>query len=413
MRNKNIRKNVIVSSFGDLFFDRTVKALNKIVDVTFIQGAVPTKRLADFWIKFSDKTNLLIFRQITQRAQSSKYAQLKCCSLCEYAYLLSRMPFPHSDFLRAFFHRLYGFCSQRYITNASVFHVRSGSGQGGAIKKAHKKGMIVVVDHSIPSVKYMDEILTPEYERYGGKFHLNRNSHFRKILETDCKNADYILVNSDFVKKTFVKDGYSPENIKVVYLGVREDFIGLKKNYDIPLGEPIKMLFVGGFNFRKGAEYVLKAIDILYERNIPFRLQILGNISEFKDEIQKHHPEKIDILGSVMYDQLKDYYAAADMFLFPSLSEGSTRAGMEAMGIGLPVLVTENCGIPAVNDENAIVVPIKDAEAIADGVVRLYKSKELRERLGKEASKLIKNNYNSDSYQDNLLAFYKEIIPEI
>ena len=228
-------------------------------------------------------------------------------------------------------------------------------------------------------------------------------------MEADCCSADYILVNSDFVKSTLIKDGYSPDKIKVIYLGVREDFIGLKTDYCIPKDEPIKMLFVGGFNFRKGAEYVLKAIDILYERNIPFRLQILGNISEFKDEIDKHHPEKIDILGTVMYDQLKGYYASADMFLFPSLSEGSTRAGMEAMGIGLPVLVTENCGIPAINDVNAIVVPIKDAKAIADGVVRLYQSKELRERLGKEARELIKKSYNSQSYQENLLDFYTEI----
>ena len=409
MGNRNVRMNVIVSSFGDLFFDRTVKALSKIADVSFIQGAVPTNKLAKFWVKFSDITNLQIFKQITQRYKSSEYAQLKCCSFCEYAYMLSRFPFPHNDILYAAFSRLYGFWSKRYIENASVFHVRSGSGQGGAIKKAKEKGMIVIVDHSIASIQYMEEILSPEYKKYGKKYPLNKHSKFRKVMEADCCSADYILVNSDFVKSTLIKDGYSPDKIKVIYLGVREDFIGLKTDYCIPKDEPIKMLFVGGFNFRKGAEYVLKAIDILYERNIPFRLQILGNISEFKGEIEKHHPEKIDILGTVMYDQLKDYYASADMFLFPSLSEGSTRAGMEAMGIGLPVLVTENCGIPAINDVNAIVVPIKDANAIADGVVRLYQSKELRERLGKEACELIKKCYNSRSYQENLLDFYTEI----
>lgn len=402
--------NVIVSSFGDLFFDRTVKALSNIADVTFVQGAVPSKRLSKFWIKFSEKTKLLIFKKITQRIDSSKYAILKSCSFCEYAYLLSRFPFPHNDSLRAFFHCLYGYCSKRYIGKASVFHVRSGSGQGGAIRKAHEKGMIVVVDHSIPSVNYMDNILSPEYERYGGVFHLNKRSKFRKILEADCRDADYLLVNSDFVKNSLIEDGYQSDKIKVVYLGVREDFIGIKKNYEIPKVEPVKMLFVGGFNFRKGAEYVLAALDILYDRGIPYKLMILGNVSEFKNEIEKHHPENIELLGTVMYDQLKDYYASADIFVFPSLSEGSTRAGMEAMGVGLPVLVTDNCGIPAKNGVNAIVVPIKNAEAIAEGIIKLYQSRDLREKLGKEASRLIKDNYNSNSYQDNLLAFYKEIL---
>jgi len=404
--------NIIVSSFGDLYFDRTVQVLSKLAKVMFIQGAVPFGRMSKFWIFFSEKTHLLIFKKITYRIKSAEFATLKCCSFCEYAYLFSRLPFPHNDSLRAFFHRLYGFSSRRYIHDASVFHVRSGSGQGGAINKAHKKGMIVIVDHSIPSINYMDEILSPEYERYGEKFHLNKHSSFRKVLEADCHNADYLLVNSDFVKNTLVKDGYNPSKIKVVYLGVRDDFIGLKTSYHIPDGEPIKMLFVGGFNFRKGAEYVLRALDILYERKIPYKLMILGNISEFKNEIQKHHPENIEILGTVLYDQLRDYYANADMFIFPSLSEGSTRAGMEAMGIGLPVLVTDNCGIPAVNDFNALVVPIKDAEAIADGVVKLYQSPELRERIGKEASKQIKENYNSNSYHNHLLSFYKEILSE-
>ena len=402
--------NVIVSSFGDLFFDRTVKALSKRMDVIFVQGAVPGPMLSKFWCWFSTHTHLLLFKKITQRSAMEQYSQIKSCSFCEYLYMVSRLPFPHNDFLRALFHRIYGFCSQKYIKDATVFHVRSGSGQGGAIKKAKKNGMIVVVDHSIPSVKYMDKILSPEYEKYNKKFHLNIKSKFRKILERDCEEADYILVNSDFVKKTLVIDGYTEEKIKVIYLGVREDFIGLKQSYEIKECNPIKMLFVGGFNFRKGAEYVLKALDILYKKELPYKLIIIGNVAEFKDEIEKHHPEHIELIGSVMYDELKNYYASSDIFLFPSLCEGSTRAGMEAMGIGLPVLVTENCGIPAYNEKNAIVVPIKDEKSIAEGVERLYYSKELREKLGREASRTIEDIYNSDYYNNNLLYFYEEIL---
>lgn len=79
--------------------------------------------------------------------------------------------------------------------------------------------------------------------------------------------------------------------------------------------------------------------------------------------IQNFAPGKVfDFIGMVSYNQLIDYYSSADAYLFPSLCEGSTRAGMEAMAVGLPVILTENCGCPVKNEENGLLVPIKDAE---------------------------------------------------
>ena len=74
----------------------------------------------------------------------------------------------------------------------------------------------------------------------------------------DCDDADLLLVNSDFVKKTFVEQGYPAEKVRVAYLGVREEFFDLKRDYRI--AGPVKILFTGNFDIRKGVRLLLEAI---------------------------------------------------------------------------------------------------------------------------------------------------------
>lgn len=68
----------------------------------------------------------------------------------------------------------------------------------------------------------------------------------------------------------------------------------------------------------------------------------MGSCKGFEDVVSQYPELNIEFVGNVIYDELRSYYANSDVFLFPSLSEGSTRAGMEAMAAGLPVIVTDN-----------------------------------------------------------------------
>ena len=146
--------------------------------------------------------------------------------------------------------RLFGFLSKKYINDVDVLHVRSGSGFS-AIKKARNKGVKVIVDHSIAHPGYMDRQLKGEFEKQGLKFGLGMDSTFWRAVIEDCKYADILLVNSQFVRKTFVEFGYDEKKIAVVTQGVRDDFFSLKKDYS--KGDKIKILFTGSFGFRKAA----------------------------------------------------------------------------------------------------------------------------------------------------------------
>ena len=92
----------------------------------------------------------------------------------------------------------------------------------------------------------------------------------------DCADADLLLVNSDFVKKTFVAEGYPADKVRVAYLGVREEFFDLKRDYRID--GPVRILFTGNFDIRKGVRMLLEAIRCCRRSGLDLRLELMGNL---------------------------------------------------------------------------------------------------------------------------------------
>jgi len=85
--------------------------------------------------------------------------------------------------------------------------------------------------------------------------------------------------------------------------------------------------------------------------------------------------------------QIQEYFAAHDVFLFPSLLEGLPTVLLEAMASGMPVVTTETCGMQDVVEDgfNGLLLPPADAKAIEEAVLRLAASAELRRCLGQAA----------------------------
>jgi glycosyltransferase involved in cell wall biosynthesis len=316
--------------------------------------------------------------------------------------------FPSNKNIAGWAWKFYGKQSCKFITEADIFHVRSGAGQGGAIIKAKANGMKVIVDHSIAHPAYMDKHLTNEYLQNGESFDLGMDAPLFKFTDLDAKMADCVLVNSFFVKETFLSQGFCDSKMKVVYLGVREDFFNLKKDYSS--GAQIKLLFTGGFGFRKGAEYLLRALQILEKEGFSFEMKIVGNYKEAEVLMAKYPIKAINYIGFVPQDELKNYLKEADIYVFPSLSEGCASSAMEALAAGLPTIATVESGLPIENEKDGILIPSKNSECIVSAIKKLANDKSLRTELGKNAALKISTNYTWEHYAENLLNIYKEIL---
>ncbi|MFH0905538.1 MAG: glycosyltransferase family 1 protein, partial [bacterium] len=91
----------------------------------------------------------------------------------------------------------------------------------------------------------------------------------------------------------------------------------------------------------------------------------------------------IIITGYVAAEDKPALYNLAEMFVFPSLSEGFGLPPLEAMACGTPVIVSDRGALPEVVADAAITVAAEDARALAEAIVQVATSPEIRADLGR------------------------------
>lgn len=399
---------VILSTFGPLHLIKSAEFLSELVDISVIQGWIP---------KWWNRWLIAIASWIIGRdlSKSFKKRTPQCLEGRNYS-------IGYPEFYQNIAGRVntnlshdeiawraaakFGRLSKIYISGADIFHVRSGSGRGGAIDKARNEGMKIVVDHSIAHPAFMDAFLRSEFDKNGAVFSMGMDSTFWKGVLADCNDADRLLVNSYFVRDTFVENGYDDNKISVVYLGVRKDFVRLKKTYEIR--GKLRLLFTGSFGFRKGGEYLLRAMQELDGLGVDYEMTIVGSYE--KQLVEKFRPKNLNLVGFVPQDELKKYLSESDVYVFPSLCEGCASSAMEAMAAGLPVIATKETGLPAVNGESAKIIEPKNVKAIVDAILDLRESKQRRAVIGQNAASLISSQYTWEKYAENVMEVYQDVL---
>jgi glycosyltransferase involved in cell wall biosynthesis len=147
----------------------------------------------------------------------------------------------------------------------------------------------------------------------------------------------------------------------------------------------------------KGIEYLIEALGHL-QTNQPINLLIAGSRDRYANYqskldglIQKHTLNtSVQWLGHVRHERIHDLMLDSDIFVLPTLSEGTPRVLVEARAKGLPIVSTNVGGIPSsVQDGyDGILVPAKDSMSLMNGINRVLHDQALRKRL-------IRNGYSS------------------
>ncbi len=410
-------KVIFSTGVGRLHFAELVQGIIKQrVECKWLLGWAPQKIpdwLSNLLSKFTGRSNFA--KRITIRRINAPNGTIIQEPLGEFLWTTSDRVlslFPKGYFLKpyssAFSWWIVGWQSKKHL-QGDIFHVRSGAGQAGAIACAKRRGMKVVVDHSIAHPREIAAVLDPLAERTRANLAAYSTSPFWKMITRDCEAADLIVVNSDYVADTFEKWGTPREKIWVHYWGVRKDFVGLKKIYTI--GSKIKLLFTGAFGLRKGAEVILEALKMLKNRGMKFELFILGAADEGKQLYEElGYDLPIKFVGAVLQDKLLDYFDQSDIYLFPSYIEGCARSAMEALGAGLPVIATHSSGIPFRNPPLYKQVPAGDPESLANGIEFLASDESVRRVYGQRGVEFVKKNCDWDIFSKRLIEQYEKLL---
>ena len=200
--------------------------------------------------------------------------------------------------------------------------------------------------------------------------------------------ADRLIVVNGGDRRFVVERGWlPPDRIDVVPHGVSERFL------DTPPPGTLRgagALFCGTWDRVKGVPYLVKAFDLLAETH-PVPLTIVGpgnSTGEVMASIPERLRPSVNVIGRVPEERVIEEYRRHDLLVFPSTYEGFGLVVLEAMSQGLPVIATPVGCVPDLirDGENGVIVPPRDAQALASAVRRLMDSPDERQCIGRKAA---------------------------
>lgn len=218
-----------------------------------------------------------------------------------------------------------------------------------------------------------------------------------KLLQRKMRRAEFLVTCTGANEEHLQKLAPKGTKIHKIYHGLDTQLFANngqaapKMNAD---GIPV-ILSVGRLVEKKGFNYLIQACAILKKRGHRFRCQIVGGGDDYTNTLIQmtkdlELEETVSLSGAVTQEALRDIYQQATVFALPCLVVGNgDRDGIpnvlvEAMAMRVPVISTNISGIPELIDHNVngLLVPEKNALAMADAIEQLLINPGLRQQLG-------------------------------
>ncbi len=277
------------------------------------------------------------------------------------------------------------------------------------IERAHKLGIIAVVERGSSHVTHQRDILIEEYQKWGAPTH-NLHHSFSKarleqeILEYDL--ADYVAIPSSFVERTFLEKGFPREKlIKTPYGVDLSSFRQLVKHDNV-----FRVVFAGAMSLRKGVQYLLQAFA---ELNLPnAELWLLGSKMPETEPFFKRYDGTFRYFGPQPQAKLHEYYSECSVFAMCSIEDGFGLVLPQAMACGLPLICTTNTGGEDLIEDGkeGFILPIRDAEALKEKIIYLYDHQDICYEMGQAAKRKVQHGFTWDDYGEEIMCSYHKAL---
>lgn len=287
---------------------------------------------------------------------------------------------------------------------ASIVHINV-SEHGSFWRKA---AVQVLADlFSCPTVVHLHGATFVEY------FHKSAFSRF--ICRWLFNHCDVAVVLGESWRDFLVQAvGIDPHKIRVLYNAVPDIGADLPAREAPPAGAIVSLLVLANLSERKGIGTVLRACRLLKLQGFRFRVTIGGggDVEGYRAMAESLGvAEEVSFLGWVSREQAHDYIRSHDMLLLPSTHEGLPMVILEALSAGLPVVTTPVGSIPEVltDGETARIIPVNDADALAQAVTDLAQHPALYTRLSEEGRRLFLEKFVIEAYGRSLQELYVDL----
>jgi colanic acid/amylovoran biosynthesis glycosyltransferase len=233
--------------------------------------------------------------------------------------------------------------------------------------------------------------------------------------------GDLFLPVCERLKEELIRQGCDPRKTQVHHSGIKLSRFAYQERRRA-VGAPTNVLTIGRLVEKKGVAYAIQAVARVTASGRPVRYTVVGD-GPLKDELDR----MIDALGLRAVVELagpksQEHVIAllrdAHLVVAPSVTaEGGDQEGIpnvlkEAMAMGIPVISTRHSGIPELVDDDVsgLLVPERDGDALADGLVRLIDHPERWGPMGRAGRARVEAGFDSEKLNDRLAELYQHVL---
>ena len=233
-------------------------------------------------------------------------------------------------------HRCDGFFDRIVSNRLSRFSYTAVVGYENAARRifevARDTGKVTILDAASVHHKMQDRVSTPSE---------SRQEHVRitKNKDAEIQLADYILTTSDMAKESYLQAGAPPNKTFVIPMGVDLETFGLKRRV-ASTDSVLRLVFVGRFEEIKGSDILREAFELAQTQSIKVSLTIVGNVVDTKIASLPN----VYLVGKKSHYELASILADHDALILPSRFDSFGMVVVEAMAVGIPVIVSPFVG---------------------------------------------------------------------
>jgi glycosyltransferase involved in cell wall biosynthesis len=246
-------------------------------------------------------------------------------------------------------------------------------------------------------------------------FHLKGNSFSRwKYRQVDC-----FIAASEAIRQMLLADGVPEDRTVTVHEGIDIDHVlaappvNVHEAFWLPHHAPV-VGNVAALVPHKGQRYLVDAAHLVVQQVPDARFVILGEgelREHLEHQVKEHHLEKHVLLPGFRTDVL-GCIKGFDVFAMSSVTEGLGTSLLDAMACARPIVATRAGGIPEIiqDEVNGLLVPVRDAHALADAIARELKDAGLRRRMGEAGLELARERFTVERMVAETLSVYERIV---
>lgn len=269
------------------------------------------------------------------------------------------------------------------LAEANAVYVFNGAGLE-ILQAARERGLHTILDQTSAPVAFEEQLAREERERWHGwEIGGTPEAVWRPFADrerTEWQLANHIICGSEHIRRLIADEVPEDRAVQVVSYGIDASrfHARLRKREN----RPLRVLYVGHLRLLKGIQYLAAATKMLSAAELEVR--IIGQ-NKLSSSAAQQLEQCAELMGTVPRHEIQRHYDWADVFVLPTLSEGSAAVCYEALASGLPVITTPHAGSVIRDGVDGFIVPIRCPEQIADRLQKLVKDRELLSSLSEQS----------------------------